>query len=161
MKYAMMGILLLALAACGNEAPPPPPEPAAPINPGGGTGASDTPTPQPTIQQPQRSGPSLAGEYERAYRAARDAVNALNDELNHETYAIAGARCYDAKRIEQQHVKNGYPLSSLRQQRDFNRYTWKSWKDFYGKMDTEDRQKYEEHPEYVAALKAYQDLAAD
>lgn len=158
MKYLSAFIFLLALAGCGNQSVPAPQEPA---NSGGGTGASQTPTPRPTIEQSQPAGPSLAGEYERAYRAARDAVNALNDELNHETYAIAGARCYEVKRIEQQHVLNGQPLSTLKQRRDFSRYTWKSWKDFFGKMDSEDRQRYEEHPEYVAALKAYQELGAE
>ncbi len=142
MKYALLSVLLFALAGCGGGALPPPDKANA---------TKSNPSNAPVAP---KKGPSLAAQYENSYQKAESAVQAMVKDMNAESYAHAGALCYTTLRIGIEHEKNGQDLGLLRHRREMN-VLFTEWKKEFGKLTSEDKKKYEEIPEYAEAKKAY------
>ncbi|MBK8206556.1 MAG: hypothetical protein IPK87_07120 [Planctomycetes bacterium] len=140
MRYALLSVLLLALAGCGGGALPPPDKANA---------TKSNPTNAPVAPKN-----SLAAQYENSYQKAEKAVQAMVKDLNAESYAQAGALCYTTLRIGIEHEKNGQDLGLLRHRREMN-VLFTEWKKEGGKLTIEDKKRYEEIPEFAEAKKAY------
>jgi hypothetical protein len=156
MKYMLGFAMLLALAGCDNKVAPLPNAP--PSTPPKSLPSSNTAGPD--GEQTKARNPELVAKYDAAYREARAAVKELSGNLNAETYAVAGARCYEALAIGIEYERAGYSLSDLKNRKDMNEW-FKMWRTEAGKLTMADKQSYANHPEYKAAFEAYKKLGGN
>lgn len=157
MKYATAFIFALACmltAACGGGEYQAPPK-GNDLKPhtggtggGGGTGGDTRPDP---------TGPSKTREFNDAASKAQDAWDTYARERNGTNYAICGAHIFNALRFRIEHERNGHDAGSLRGLRELNKLRT-DWAKSEGQLSSEEKKIYNEHPDYVAAKKAYDEV---
>lgn len=149
MKYAVAFLFAFALAftsACGGGEYQAPPKGngLAPATTGGGGDTGPKPT-----------GPSYTTEFNSEASKAMTAWKTFGSEQSAENYAVCGAHIHNALRYRILHEQNGHPASSLRGLRELNQLR-KDWSGSEGKLTSEQKTEYKNHPEYKKAFEEYQ-----
>lgn len=146
MKYAIMLVLAMALAACGDQYTAPPEGNARKIdNSTGGTGGG-------TKKQP--TGPSYANEYRREADAALAAWKDYGSDKSAANFAKVGTHVYNAQRFKIMSSRNGHSTDSFHKSREVGQL----FTDFKKTFQAGD---WEKDEDYKAAKKAYDEVQQD